>query len=214
MKALISEKIYHDYFQSLIHGDKYKCRAVVTDLFDKNIEIKNLYENLYQRSLYQVGKLWENNEISVATEHLATSITSGLMTLSYPVIFNSEKNGKRVIVAATANEFHEIGSRMVADLLEMNGWDSYFLGANTPLEDLLKLIEEKQPDLLAFSVAVYFNLKELKRIISTIVRAYPSLSIVVGGQAFNWGGEELLQKHKNIRIFKNLIDFETFIENF
>ena len=34
---------------------------------------------------------------------------------------------------------------MVADIMESHGWDAWFLGADTPLEDLLSLLQDKQP---------------------------------------------------------------------
>lgn len=35
---------------------------------------------------------------------------------------------------------HEIGMRMVADFFEMEGWDTYYLGANTPTRSILQTI--------------------------------------------------------------------------
>jgi len=42
---------------------------------------------------------------------------------------------------------------MVADMLEMNGWDGYFIGANTPLPELIRFIESKNPDLIGLSLS-------------------------------------------------------------
>ena len=93
------------------------------------------YNNLFQKSLYRVGELWESNRISVAKEHLATAITEGLLNLVYPKLFEPEqyRKGRTILISCTANEFHQIGGKMVADVCELNGWDSHFLGANTPV---------------------------------------------------------------------------------
>ena len=41
------------------------------------------------------------------------------------------------LVAAVRGALHDIGGRMVADHFEMAGWRSFFLGADTPDEDLI-----------------------------------------------------------------------------
>jgi methanogenic corrinoid protein MtbC1 len=213
MKGYITEDLYTKYLLSLISGDKERCRKTVKDLIDNNIELKELYLDLFQRSLYDVGDLWEQNKITVATEHLATSITSNLMTLAYPLIFHTEKIGKKAIITAITNEYHQIGARMIADLLELWGWDTWFLGSNTPMEDLEKMVEEKEPDYLALSVAIYFNMARLEDILGRMNEQFPDQKIIIGGQAFRWGGEEVIDKYKKVLLFKDLSSFEVFLKS-
>lgn len=212
MTGKISEKLYQDYLSSLLLGEKFSCRQIVQNLIGDDIKLKDLYINLFQRSLYEVGELWENNRITVATEHLATSITSNLMTLAYPLIFNTDKIGKKAIVTAITNEYHQIGARMVADLMELQGWDTFFLGSNTPLKDLEEMIREKEPDYLALSVAIYFNMSKLEEILQRINQKFPDLQIIIGGQAFRWGGQDVVKKYDNVKLFKDMLLFEKFLK--
>ena len=39
-----------------------------------------------------------------------------------------------MVATCIGGELHEIGIRMVADFFEMEGWDTYYLGANTPAD--------------------------------------------------------------------------------
>ena len=48
----------------------------------------------------------------------------------------------------------EIGARMVADFFEMEGWDTCFLGANTPKESIIETIRAQKADLVALSDTV------------------------------------------------------------
>lgn len=79
--------------------------------------------------MYEVGNLWERGEISVAEEHLASSIISRIMSTIYSKFITFENTRGKAVVTATANEFHKLGSRIVADSLEMNGWDVNHLGS-------------------------------------------------------------------------------------
>jgi hypothetical protein len=55
------------------------------------VQVKSLYKDLFQKSLYRVGEVWEFNRISVAREHLATAITEGFLNLIYPMLFGLEQ---------------------------------------------------------------------------------------------------------------------------
>jgi len=163
-----------------------------------------LYENLFRDSLYEVGWLWETNQISVAVEHLATSVTEKMMTLVYPTIFSAEKIGKKAIITCTPHEFHQIGARMVADIFEMSGWDGYYLGANTPENDLFEMIKDKKPDVLGVSVSIYFNIRTMMELVEQVRVHYPDLHILLGGQAFQHGGHEIVQKLSNSTYIESL----------
>jgi MerR family transcriptional regulator, light-induced transcriptional regulator len=195
---VIPEALYQTYLEKLIAGDRADCIAVVNKLMDQGLDVRRIYLDLFQRSLYDVGTMWERNEISVAVEHLATAITESVLTLLYPVIFRSERIGKKAVIACLANEYHQIGGKIVADIFELNGWDSYFLGANTPTADLIDIISKTGPDIVGLSLAVYFHIPQLLETIEEIRSVFPESRIIVGGQAFQWGGAELLQRYRNL----------------
>ncbi len=209
---MINEDIYQEYTQALLGGDKKRCTVIVKDLLGKDISLYSLYLDLFQRSLYQVGKLWETNQISVATEHMATAITETLLSLAYPKIFSAEHKGKKAVVSCLVNEYHQIGGKMVADIFELNGWDGYFLGANTPLDDLTGMIQEKQPDILALSVSIYFSMDSLYTTLENIREIHNDLKIIVGGQAFNWGGTDIGDKYPGVEYVPSIIDLEKMLK--
>jgi methanogenic corrinoid protein MtbC1 len=208
---VITEAAYNRYLSELLAGNRVECRKILEELLAAQVDIRDLYLSLFQRSLYQVGELWESNRISVATEHLATSITETLLTLVYPALFSAGHIGKKAIISCGVNEFHQVGGRIVADIFELNGWDSYFLGANTPARDLLQYIDEKQPDLLGMSLSIYFNLPALMETIVEVRTNFPQLDIIVGGQAFHWGGNEVLKDHARVIYVSSITELENLI---
>lgn len=137
---------YRAYLAALIAGDRPPCQAEIEARLAAGTGVRELYEGLIQRSLYEVGTLWERGRVSVATEHLATAITESLLNLVYPQLFSRPQRGHSAVIACAANEYHQIGGRMVADIFELNGWRGYFLGSKVPRSDLLALIAQKRPD--------------------------------------------------------------------
>jgi methanogenic corrinoid protein MtbC1 len=100
---------------------------------------------------------------------------------------------------------------MVADIFEMYGWDGYFVGANTPNTELLRFIESKNPDLIGLSLSIYSNLPELKNTLVKIRQYFPDLPVMVGGQAFRWGGTEIIQNFSNVAYLSSVEDLHKFI---
>jgi methanogenic corrinoid protein MtbC1 len=205
---MIQGSLYQTYLASLLRGDKQACHNIVTILLDDKTGIREIYTDLFQKSMYSVGELWERNEISVAREHLATTITENMLSITYPHLFTGVQAEKKAIISCTANEYHQLGGKMVADIFEMHGWDAHFLGANTPVKELLKFIDEIQPDLIGLSLAVYFNVPALKATLEAIHVHFKNLDILVGGHAFVWGGTGVLKNYPGTDYLESLAQLE------
>ena len=214
MTTHVTDQIYDAYLAALLAGDRAGCTNIVQELNTADITLKDLYLNLFQRSLYRTGELWEQHKVSVSVEHLATAITERLLTLVEPKIFSGQYRDHSVIVACVADEYHQLGARMVADLFELHGWRGYFLGANTPVQDLLTMIEQKNPALIALSLSIYSNLPALIKALDAIRAKYPDLPILVGGQAFRWGGTDLLKQYRNVTYIASIDQLEQEMENY
>jgi methanogenic corrinoid protein MtbC1 len=206
------ETSYQAYLDALIRGDRHSCRSMVEEMLLEKIDIKELYVGIFQRSLYHVGELWECNQLSVAREHMATAITESLLPLAYQTIFSAPHSGRKAVVACAANEYHQLGGKMVADILELNGWDGYFLGANTPVNDLLALVDEKRPDMLCLSLSVYTGMPGLISLLEQVRNEFPTLPVIVGGQAFRWGGVDQVTAYSGVRHVGSIFELEQLVQ--
>ncbi len=209
---MIDEPLYQDYLKALLAGRRKQCRDVVQRMLDANIELKTLFIALFQRSMYEVGELWENNRITVANEHLATSITENLLNLVYPALFAADHKGKKAVISCSANEFHQIGGKIVADIFELNGWDGHFLGANMPHEDLSRFIQEVEPDVVGLSLSIIANLDNLTRGIEVVKTDFPNIDLLIGGQAFRWGGIDAIKRYPGTEYISSLDELENLIK--
>ncbi len=131
-------------------------------------DLKAFYLPMLQSCMIEIGIRWERGEISVAQEHLATAVAGRIMSMFYGSYVVRKPDKGRVLVTAAPNEFHELGARMVADFLEMDGWEVHYLGANTPAADLIELLAASPWHFLAVSVAMPFNLDLARELISTL----------------------------------------------
>ncbi len=207
------ESAYGRYVEALLAGDRQRCREEFEAWLAAGTDLRTVYQRLIQRSLYEVGLEWERGRTSVATEHLATAISESLLNLTYPLLFGHPRLGRTAVVTCTANEYHQIGGQMVADLFELHGWRGYFLGANTPVGDLLELIRQKQPEVVALSLTVQQGLDALLHAAEQIRAQFPAVPILVGGQAFRGGGRERVEQMVGVLYLPSLDELELWIES-
>jgi methanogenic corrinoid protein MtbC1 len=171
----------------LLNGDSRGSLHLVNQYVQTIADLKHFYLDVICPVMYRIGLLWERNEISVAEEHVATAIVGRITAALYPRFANIEPSRGKVVVTAGFNEFHELGARMLADFLEMEGWNVTYLGANTPNEELLAILKKHKPFMAALSIATVFNLDNACQAIEMIKGDDETrgIKILVGGLAFN-----------------------------
>ena len=197
-------------------GNYLECsmfaRSYLNDNTSDHDSVKALYEDVFRKALYEIGELWEFNKISVATEHLASAIVESIQNELYNELALSNKSKRNVIISCIENEYHQIGLKMINDLFEMNGWNTHFLGSNTPIKELIEYSKKMNPDLVAVSLSIYFNLPLLEKFLQLAQKDIPDIPILVGGQAFRHGGHDVLTKYKNVIYKPDLESTEEFIK--
>ena len=154
---------------------------------EQGTKVRTIYTDVFEPSLKVVGRMWETNEIDVATEHYFSEATESLMSLLYQHLDKSpEKKGSMVSVAVNG-EFHHIGIKMITDILEEEGWECFYIGINTPTDSLVRALDDRQADVLAISATMAFNVENVSNMVRHIRSATKrkNLKIITGGQAFN-----------------------------
>lgn len=174
------------YFKSLMDGERRSANRLILDAVENGVPVKDIYLHVFQPSQYEVGRLWQINEISVAQEHFCTAATQLIMSQLYSHIFSTERIGKSIVAATIGGDLHEIGIRMVSDFFEMEGWDTFYLGANSPAPDVIDELINRKADMLAISVTMTNYLSNARELIQSI-HEHPeceNVKILVGGRPF------------------------------
>ncbi len=206
-------EVQQQFLECLLKGNRKQCVDITKDYISNNPDVFQFYEQIIKKSLYDIGQLWESNVISAAAEHLASSICELVMSdLSYNLI-SDKRASKKIILSCVENEYHQIGLKMVADVFENNGWDAFLLGANTPTKELVRFAKEINPDLLALSLTLYFNLPILENMLREIILELPEQKILIGGQAFTRFKPNFSEFGSNIVILNDIFSINSFLQN-
>ncbi|MDD4923706.1 MAG: cobalamin-dependent protein [Dehalococcoidales bacterium] len=171
------------YLNTLLSGDRKKATSLIMQAVENGTPIKDIYFKVFKSCLYEVGRLWQIGEITVAHEHFFSAATQFIMSELYSYVLKGLSKQKGIIIAACApGELHEIGLRIVSDLLEMDGWDVYYLGANMPPLAISEIAREKNAKLIALSVCLPSCGPAAREMISIIKSQLDdSIKILVGG---------------------------------
>lgn len=172
------------YLDCLLRADTKAALALVSRYVQEGIPLDDVYVDVVAEAMRTVGDLWQRHEITVDIEHCCTSITQTVLAQLYPLVFEREHEGRTVVVACVGSELHELGARMVADLFEYEGWESVYLGADVPAEELLAATAEHRPSLVALSVTLPQHLPLCLDVVERLRAEHPGTAVAVGGNAF------------------------------
>ena len=180
------EEVARGFFAFIIRGKRQEADTMVRKAMENGASITDLYLRVFEPVQYEIGRLWQMSQITVAQEHFCSAVVQRTMSQLYPMLFTGAPGRRRVVAACAGGELHEIGLRMVTDLLEANGWDTVYLGANVPVESVVKTVAAAPTALVAISATITPHLRDLITLIKAL-RSAPSTShvpIMVGGYPF------------------------------
>ena len=181
------DDVREQFLAAQLAGDRRRALTLVNDLTAAGAHTAtDVRKHVIRAAQHEIGRLWQKNSISIAQEHMATAISQ----LALAELFRHERpsspNGRKVVVACVEGELHDFPARLVADELDVAGFDVRFLGANVPVDALLSFIAREDPDLLVLSATMAFHAESVRTTVSHIRSIAADLPIAVGGQICEW----------------------------
>lgn len=186
---------FYREFKALLNSeDRERCvHAVLSYLADPGIGIVELYDEVLAPAVNAPPSNTDNETI-IWREHIRTSIVRTIVECCYPRVLD-EKDAAygpgfrgKVIIACPAEEYHDLGARMVSDFFTLCGYDVTFIGANTPREEIAVAIRHIRPVYVGIGVSNYYHLVSADKLVKMLsaMRSEQGVDfrIIVGGSAF------------------------------
>lgn len=179
-------ELAHAFLEAALLGERLRASRMILDAADEEgCDVRDLYLRVFQPVLRETGRLWETNRIGVAEEHLCTTATRLVMSQLAPRVLSPAKNGGVAVLASVSGELHDVGLRMVADFLEMEGWATFYVGASVPPESLVAMVVDRRAHVLALSATLALHVRRVHETVSRLRARRPSVKVLVGGHPFN-----------------------------
>jgi methanogenic corrinoid protein MtbC1 len=189
------------YSAAVLQAKQSEATALLERAFARSNSLPLVEVHVIQPAMYDVGRLWQQNGVSVAQEHFATALSQSWMARRMAQVNSVPGNGLRALFGCLAENHHVMGSRMVADAFELGGWTTFNMIANASPEAVARQTRELRPDLVGFSASLPQHVRLVRQAIAALRKALGEECprIVVGGLVINqfpllaeWVGAEVL----------------------
>jgi len=131
--------------QALDELDEPAAQAVLDQLLT-DFTVESVLREVVLPYLHELGDRWESGEVSIAQEHFASNVVRGrLASLARGW---GHGQGPQVLLACPPDEQHELALLVFGIVLSRKGWRVGYLGANTPMPDMIAVAAQTRPSLV------------------------------------------------------------------
>jgi MerR family transcriptional regulator, light-induced transcriptional regulator len=130
--------------------DEPAAQAVFDRLLS-DFTVETVLRDVVMPYLQELGERWERGSVTVAQEHFASNLLRGrLASLARGW---GHGHGPRAVLACPPGERHDLALLVFGIALNRNGWRVGYLGADTPLEELINTAVDTAADLVVLAAA-------------------------------------------------------------
>jgi len=160
-----------------------------------------------------IGDEWEAKRLSIAQEHLASSMVRDVMS-NLVRVYHQKTPKNRLLFTTPDHEYHELGILAAAVLAARGGLGIVYLGANMPVKDLLKAVERTKPRAVVLGMINRpGQINSNKNYLKILSRELPeSIDLLTGGHFTKTMAKDL--ENMAIPIFPSLQAFERKIRHY
>jgi len=193
------ESLIKKYRDALLALDKPSCVRLAIDALDTlAVSVPELYQEVIAPTLKDICDAEMEQSDSVLKEHVRSEITRTVIECCYPYVIKESqahigvsdgrtkhiKDKKKVMIVLPSDEHHNLGARMGADFFEIAGFQTVFLGTETPRDVILSGIKCFKPQFVVIHIVNYYNLFKVKDLLNLIARCSPEVRVLASGTAF------------------------------
>jgi methanogenic corrinoid protein MtbC1 len=185
------------YLDEIRAGRRDRALDLVVGPVERDeIDLPTFYDEVLGPVAAKVGDLWHAGTMSVAEEHLATTVNRAARLRAVAHFQPARPNGRHLLLACAPEEQHELGLLMAADVLELAGYSATVLGARTPARDLAAMALALEVDAVVVSCSSPLTITGLLESVQQVhahgirvlvggraVRDYPAVAIAAGADA-------------------------------
>jgi len=176
-----TKKTIKKIYKKMTEGDIQESLKIYEE-YVKNFDTIDFFDKIFHPVMTKVGRDWEHDKISVATEHVASNIAQTLVKNVLSQV-KRMRNKKKILICVPMGEEHHLGCDVLETYLSMKGFKVYNIGTATPTESILSFIDNNKPDVIILSITIKDNLLAGQRLVRKISKEYDDIPILIGGLA-------------------------------
>ncbi|RCW69800.1 cobalamin B12-binding domain-containing protein [Saliterribacillus persicus] len=206
------QQTYEKFAAFLLEGNHKEAYELLQNEKEDSLTI---YMEIVTKAMQHIGELWQTNQITVADEHLATSVCDYVLShYTFKHMSKEEETAKhKIMFLCLEEEQHTIGTKMAAALCQEKNWKVKLLGANLPLEYVISSANKWKPDVIGLSAAIAYRLPVLKQYIETLEELEGKPKVIISGRLASTFDLSNYQSDQTF-VLKDLRSFNSWLENY
>lgn len=137
--------------QPLDAFDEPAAQAALDRLLS-SLSVPTVLRDVVLPYLHDLGERWEHGLVTVAQEHFASNVIRG--RLAGLARGWGAGTGPRAVLACPPGETHDLPLMVFGIALNRVGWTVTYLGINTPVLELTRIVDATRPDLVVLAATV------------------------------------------------------------
>ncbi|SHI87151.1 Methanogenic corrinoid protein MtbC1 [Hymenobacter daecheongensis DSM 21074] len=180
-------RLMASYLSLLLAGKSAQAIELVVEKARRGTDVGDLYEQVLLPAQSEVGQRWHRGELNVAQEHYCTAAAEQAIASLRQYRKPAPATGHRFLATTLAGDLHVLPVRVVAELLEADGWTPFYLGGNMPLASVWQAAVDYQVDLLVLGASMSHHVGSVRDLLAArpYVQAATQVRVLVGGPPFN-----------------------------
>ena len=208
-KIKSSPQFYQDQFLvAMIDLDERKFEKMLSNLIIKHGFDYSMTKVLFPY-MEKVGIMWLTSNISPAHEHFLSNFVRQKIIVAIdalPIV--EDKDAPKVVLFLPENEMHELGLLFYHYYLRKNGCRTLYLGQMVPLESILTVCNNFQPNYLVTSVSSRLKDHTIEEYFTQLSSNIPTSDIFVTGYLLRNYNKKMPSK---VKIFRSGEELSRFI---
>ncbi len=171
-------------YEDVLKGDRKRIISDVQRVLDKGLKPQEILNKGMLSAMEVVGEKFKNETIFIPEVLLsARAMKEGLKVLEPYLAFLDEDSSGKIMIGTVRGDLHDIGKNLVLIMLKGVGFNTVDLGVNVKVDDFVREVADKKPDILGMSALLTTTMPQMRDVIETLTEAglRESVKVVVGG---------------------------------
>ena len=186
-KAILKEDfkvIQEDIFK----GDHEKIADDIKEMLDRGFDPQAILNSGMLSAMEMIGEKFKDGTIFIPEVLFSARAMNAALSVLEPYLESEDKeSGGIILIGTVRGDLHDIGKNMVLTMLKGVGFDTIDLGVNVKVEDFVRQVEAKKPDILGMSALLTTTMPQMKSVIDALAEAglRGSIKVIIGGAPIN-----------------------------
>ena len=179
------------FFTALISGRREDARGLVDQALDADLAAERILTRVFWPTLQQIQSLYRADQLSRLAHNFATRLLRSLVAQMQLRLEQRPRRDRCAVVVSGREQSEEVSAQIVADLLEADGYEVFYVGGGVTNDEMVAQIGQIRADVLVVFGAVPETVPQTRLLIDHLhdIGVCPNVQIVVGGGVFNRADE-------------------------